>query len=220
MTDDERLKRLKDEFDRLRALVEKSNAMGLGWIDIAAVDTVNRKGFNIIEYASENIPETYLLGIRCKGVRLHQGDVQEIDRHEIFIALDPDYPITPPRLYWETPVYHPNVKAPGVCLLGSWGQRTMLDEVCCWLWDMARYELFNLYDPLDKAAKAWAMETLERDPDGFPLDERDLRSLLTVPDGSRAASAGASSWPGSSPNESASVKMSVAELIDMIEILD
>ena len=220
MSDNKRLERLKLEFDRLRALVEKCNEKGLEWIDIVVVDTVNRVGFDIIEYAREALPETYLLTIRCKGVRLEHGDVQEIDRHEIGIVLDPDYPVTPPKLFWETPVYHPNVKAPGVCLLGRWGQRTMLDEVCCWLWDMARYKLFNLSDPWDKAAKAWTLEILDTDPYGFPLDDRDLQSLSTVLDGSQAASAGASGGTGGVADESVSAKMSVTEVMELIEILD
>src|SRR5437016_2951688 len=88
-------------------------------------------------------PEAYRLRLNCRGVREDQGEVVDIVRHSVAIYLSPDYPVHPPILQWESPIFHPNILAPGVCLLGQWNSNTPLDMVCVWLWDMARYQLFN-----------------------------------------------------------------------------
>jgi len=117
-------------------------------------------------------PHQYLVTLRCKGRYLKQGLVSELGEHQVQIELGSEYPIKPPQLVWRTPIYHPNILAWKVCLVGqNWGAKTRLDDVCVWLWDMVRYRLYNLDDPLDKSASAWAAQH----EDEFPLDTFDLR---------------------------------------------
>jgi ubiquitin-protein ligase len=128
-------------------------------------------------------PHQYLVTLRCSGLYLKQGVVSEIGEHQVQIELGPEYPIRPPDLVWRTPIYHPNILAWKVCLVGqNWGAKTHLDDVCIWLWDMVRYRLYNLNDPLDKPASAWAAQHEDR----FPLDPFDLRAAAVAPAASRS----------------------------------
>jgi ubiquitin-protein ligase len=122
------------------------------------------------------LPQDYRVTLRCKGVFLDCGEPCEIEEHQVRILLGPTYPREPPRLVWQTPIFHPNIRAWEVCLLGHWGAQTRLYEVIIWLWDMVRYHLKNLDSPLDEAAKRWA----EGHEAEFPYDTYDLRAALTV----------------------------------------
>ena len=148
---------LELDFDRMRRLSEAAG----GLIEV---------GFD----SRQSPPEAYEVRMRCTGLCLRSGAVREIDDHRVQILMVPAYPEHPPQLSWQTPISHPNIRAWEVCLLNNYGKKTRLDEVCIWLWDMVRYKLYNLDDPLDAAAKRWA----ERNEDRFPLDDRDLRTMV------------------------------------------
>jgi ubiquitin-protein ligase len=130
-----------------------------------------------IELKTEDALAKYLVTLHCTGLCLRHGSVTEIGEHRVQVLLGPSYPIQPPRLVWTTPIFHPNILAWEVCLVGQrWGAKTRLDEVCLWLWDMARYKLYNLDDPLDRNAKLWA----EKHEGRFPTDRTDLRALVAA----------------------------------------
>ncbi|HLX09251.1 MAG TPA: hypothetical protein VKY89_15470, partial [Thermoanaerobaculia bacterium] len=63
------------------------------------------------------------------------------------------------------------------CLLGHWGARTHLDDVCIWLWDMVRYRLYNINDAHDMNAGRWAAQHKHL----FPLEAFDLRAAASAP---------------------------------------
>lgn len=121
-------------------------------------------------------PQQYLLTLHCRGLYLKLGLPTELGEHQVQIDLGPAYPVKPPQLVWRTPIYHPNILGWQVCLLGHWGAKTHLDDVCIWLWDMVRYRLYNLDDPLDSNASRWAAQDQER----FPLDPFDLRAVASA----------------------------------------
>ncbi len=143
---------LKDDLERMSRLSQHSR----GWL----------------EFQVDFTCETYLVTLNCNGRHLRNGIVEEVKQHRVAVHLGPNYPVEAPMLVWQTPVFHPNIRTPAVCLLGQWGAKTRLDEVCIWLWDMARYKLYNLNDPLNQAAGRWA----QQHEGEFPVDDRDLRA--------------------------------------------
>ena len=142
--------------------------------DARRVEVLRQSNLSRLDVQIDGSLQYYAVTLRCTGIQLRAGLVRETAEHRVGIALGPDYPTRRPDLVWQSAIFHPNVRVPGVCLLGHWGHRTPLDEVVIWLWDMARYRLYNLKDPLDKQAADWARDNLLR----FPLDDR---SLVAVP---------------------------------------
>jgi hypothetical protein len=129
-------------------------------------------------------PETY--SVRFHGVGVWSpGDTHEVqlcERHEVLIRLGASYPRMMPELIWKTPIFHPNISANGVVCLGGysthWVPSLQLDELCTMLWDMIRYENFDVDSPYNRAAAQWAKEQTTYE---LPLDRRTLRD--TSPNG-------------------------------------
>jgi hypothetical protein len=84
-----------------------------------------------------------------------------------------------PELLWKTPIFHPNISASGVVCLGGyaahWVPSLTLDELCVMLWDVVRYENFDIASPYNREAAFWAKG---QDPEHFPVDPRPLRDRL------------------------------------------
>ncbi len=94
------------------------------------------------------------------GARLGDDPVR-IDRHEVFVQLRADFPRTPPLVFWETPIFHPNVRPnyydddddPGrglVCLgaLHESYQPSMdFGDLCQILVDMAAFRNYSVAVP-------------------------------------------------------------------------
>ncbi len=101
------------------------------------------------------------------------------ERHEIVVELGAAYPRLMPGLSWQTPVFHPNISSSGIVCLGGYGTNWVpslrLDELCNMLWDMIRYENFDVMSPYNREAALWA-----RDQRDFklPLDDRALRNRV------------------------------------------
>ena len=77
-----------------------------------------------------------------------------------------------------TPIYHPNISEIGMVCLGAYGTHWVpslaLDELCVMLWDMARYQNYDIRSPYNREAALWtANQTTFR----FPIDPRPLRDL-------------------------------------------
>jgi hypothetical protein len=98
------------------------------------------------------------------------------EQHEVWLRLGAGYPRMMPEIVWRTPIFHPNISANGVVCLGGyslhWVPSLQLDELCVLLWDIIRYQNYDVKSPYNRAAARWA-QTQQRF--AFPLDPRPLR---------------------------------------------
>lgn len=122
-------------------------------------------------------PEGYVVRFRGKGLWRpdRTTDVLLRDQHEVSIHLGASYPRMMPDLAWKTPIFHPNISASGVVCLGGYGTHWVpslnLDELCGMLWDMIRYENYDVESPYNREAALWAKtQGIYR----LPVDERSL----------------------------------------------
>ena len=87
-----------------------------------------------------------------------------------------------PNLLWQTPIFHPNISNNGVVCLGGYGTHWVpsltLDEMSTMLWDMIRYENFDIQSPYNREAALWARDQRQFK---FPLDNRDIRDRINSP---------------------------------------
>ncbi len=89
-----------------------------------------------------------------------EWDVIEIDRHVVSLQLGPEFPQTPPQLWWMTPILHPNIypnypslaarQAPdsrGVVCLGilgeAWQDAMDFGDLCRMLVEMAGFRNYS-----------------------------------------------------------------------------
>ena len=126
-------------------------------------------------------PDVYLAHFYGRGLCRVDGsnEVRFCQRHEVMIRLGAAYPRMMPELTWRTPIFHPNISANGVVCLGGysthWVPSLQLDELCTMLWDMIRYENFDVDSPYNREAALWVKEqTVYR----FPIDPRPIRDKL------------------------------------------
>jgi ubiquitin-protein ligase len=137
----------------------------------------------------------YRLKFHGKGLARLAVDkpVQYQAVHEIHMRLGANYPRVMPELSWKTPIFHPNISASGFVCLGGYGTHwtpgVTLDELCCMLWDMIRYENFDVASPYNREAAGWVNEQVAL---RMPLDGRPLRDRV-------AAQAANSSFAKASP---------------------
>jgi ubiquitin-protein ligase len=107
--------------------------------------------------------------------------VQFQGMHEIHMRLGANYPRSMPELSWKTPVFHPNISASGFVCLGGygthWSPGIALDELCCMLWDMIRYQNYDVASPYNREAAAWVNEQRSL---RMPLDARPLRDRVAA----------------------------------------
>jgi hypothetical protein len=126
-------------------------------------------------------PDYYVFRFDGRGFFRPEGsrEVQMRDFHEMTIQLGAAYPRMMPELAWRTPIFHPNISASGVVCLGGYGTHWVpsvnLDELCHMLWDMIRYQNFDVESPYNREAAAWAKtQTRFR----LPIDARSLRDKV------------------------------------------
>jgi len=118
-------------------------------------------------------PEEYQLVLHVPGVMREGGEVKPISLHRVRVVLGPDYPARAPDLFWETPVFHPNIAPPRVCLQGRlYAAGVTLDEIFLTMAQMVDYRLYNVKSVLNKEAGAWALENAHRLPLKGPRGER------------------------------------------------
>jgi hypothetical protein len=128
-------------------------------------------------------PEVYEVYFRGKGLWKSE-DTNEIRigaRHHVTVQLGAGYPRMMPELKWRSPVFHPNISAAGVVCLGGysthWVPSLQLDELCTMLWDMIRYENFDVDSPYNREAAQWVRR---QDNYTLPVDPRPLRDQLAA----------------------------------------
>jgi hypothetical protein len=123
-------------------------------------------------------PDCYLIRFYGKGLwRPENSSTVSIrERHEVSINLGAAYPRMMPELVWRTPIFHPNISASGVVCLGGYGTYWVpsvnLDELCSMLWDMIRYENYDVNSPYNREAAHWAKTQREY---RLPVDARPIR---------------------------------------------
>jgi len=132
---------------------------------------------------SGNPPTRYRLLFKGPGLaRNASGKIHIAHEHEIIVELGAAYPRLVPNLLWQTPVFHPNISNNGVVCLGGYGTHWVpsltLDEMSTMLWDMIRYENFDINSPYNRDAAIWARDQKEF---RFPLDDRDIRDRINEP---------------------------------------
>lgn len=125
-------------------------------------------------------PQHYVIGFAGKSLAREKGKVVVREYHEVEVKLGASYPRTMPELRWLTPIYHPNISEIGMICLGAYGTHwvpsLMLDELCVMLWDMARYQNYDIRSPYNREAALW---TANQTAHKFPMDGRSLRDLRT-----------------------------------------
>jgi ubiquitin-protein ligase len=144
--------------------------------DLAALESLRAES-SVFQFRSAgNPPQQYLLGFRGKSLARDRGKVVVRDFHEVEIKLGASYPRTMPELRWLTPIYHPNISEIGMVCLGAYGTHWVpslaLDELCVMLWDMARYQNYDIRSPYNREAALWAAN---QSSFKFPIDGRCLR---------------------------------------------
>ena len=123
-------------------------------------------------------PDSYVVRFKGRGVsRLNEHTPpKNRDVHEVAIRLGASYPRVVPELQWKSPIYHPNISGAGIVCLGGYGTHWVpslnLDELCEMLWDMIRYQNYDVKSPCNREAAAWAAN--QRDL-RLPLDDRPIR---------------------------------------------
>jgi ubiquitin-protein ligase len=144
--------------------------------DLAALEALRAESSVFSFKAGGNPPQQYTLGFRGQSLARERGKVVIRDYHEVEVKLGASYPRTMPELRWLTPIYHPNISEIGMICLGAYGTHWVpslaLDELCVMLWDMARYQNYDIRSPYNREAALWAAnQTTFR----FAIDHRSLR---------------------------------------------
>lgn len=154
MSFDIRETRLRNDFRRVRELVDRSD-----FIEILATDG--------------DPVERYLIRFTCRGVeKLNaHGQPQIRDNHEVRVYLHAEYPLKQPQLKWMTPIFHPNIHVTGAVCIGAWWPAKTLDELLLSLGEMIQYKNLDPGDPMNSKAAAWA----NRNKQLFPIDDRPLK---------------------------------------------
>jgi len=124
-------------------------------------------------------PTKYLISFRCNSYFIDRVQRRPVLTgpdycHKVEIFLDNDYPINPPRITWETEIFHPNIYKGYACILGGpWDATRSLGDVCRQLFEMAQFKNLDPRHVLEgnDVAAEWA----RNQPAGaFPADPTPL----------------------------------------------
>jgi hypothetical protein len=165
MRDSPRIRRLRNDLSAMQQLQDESSILH----------------FHVPGPLHGGLPEVYRVEFRGRGLWQRQPNAEVLfcDRHEVSIQLGASYPRMMPEIRWKTPIFHPNISASGsVCLGGystHWAPSLRLDELCAMLWDMIRYQNYDVTSPYNREAAKWAREQTGT---AFPLDRRPIRDRV------------------------------------------
>jgi ubiquitin-protein ligase len=151
---DKRLARLEEEYRSL-------------------MDVSGRSDLLHIEPIEGEPPKRYRISFKCRGIMLQPdtGKPCVTVNHVMEIYLPSKYPNERPERRWLTPIFHPNInKNGGVCLGDDWAPSMTLAWLVEQLADYVTYRAYNVDDPYNKEAAAWARENSDK----FPVDSRPL----------------------------------------------
>lgn len=146
--------RLRNDYDRLRELVNRSDF----------IEIVSTEG---------NPPERYVIRFTCRGVEDVRPNGTPVlrEQHEVAVYLHAEYPLKQPQLKWLTPIFQPNIHVTGAVCIGAWWPAKTLDELMLTLGEMIQYKNFDPKDPMNSKAASWAL----RNQRLFPIDDRPLK---------------------------------------------
>jgi ubiquitin-protein ligase len=144
--------------------------------DLAALERLKAESSVFGFRSTGRPPQHYTVAFVGKSLARDRGKVIVREHHEVEIKLGASYPRTMPEIRWLTPIYHPNISEIGMVCLGAYGTHWVpslaLDELCVMLWDMARFQNYDIRSPYNREAAQWsANQTTFR----FPMDHRPLR---------------------------------------------
>jgi ubiquitin-protein ligase len=185
-----RQQRLASEFKRMRALVGPYSLFTFQCADMthqeAAEFLKSQQSFQMISEALPNhldadqyqerypnsAPDKYLIIYSCTGLlKHHNEEVKESDKHAMSVIFGYDFPASPPKLIWYTPIWHPNFDTPYVCTQGRpFAASVQLDRIVRMVGEMVQYRSYNLDSVLNYEAKEWT----EKNKHLLPVDDRDI----------------------------------------------
>ncbi|MDA7951179.1 MAG: hypothetical protein MPJ24_06790 [Pirellulaceae bacterium] len=160
-----RMRRLQNDYKSLLALQNESTIFRFYPLDLDPLSSIGKR---------------YILEFHGRGLYLQNEDQPPTygDRHEVAVHLSSTYPRTVPEIRWKTPIFHPNISANGYVCLGGLGTHWVpslgLADLCEMLWNMLRFENYDIESPYNKQAAQWVNEDFLRT---CPLDLRPLRNL-------------------------------------------
>jgi ubiquitin-protein ligase len=144
--------------------------------DLAAMDRLKADSSVLTFRPAGTPPQQFLISFHGKSLARDRGKVVVRDQHQVEIKLGASYPRTMPEVRWLTPIYHPNISEIGMVCLGAYGTHWVpslaLDELCVMLWDMARFQNYDIRSPYNREAAQWAAN---QSTFRFPVDSRPLR---------------------------------------------
>lgn len=154
MAFDIRETRLRNDYSRVRELVDRSELISIMETDGSP-------------------PERYRIRFTCRSVEKIRPNGSPLVRevHDVAVYLHAEYPLKQPQLKWLTPIFHPNIHVTGAVCIGAWWPAKTLDELLLTLGEMVQYKNFDPKDPMNSKAAAWAL----RHGHLFPIDKRDLK---------------------------------------------
>ena len=164
-----------------------------------------RSESTILDFSAIGDPtEKFVVRFHGKGLWRpdRSGAVVVREVHEVKIELGAAYPRMMPDLHWVTPIFHPNISASGVVCLGGYGTYWVpslsLDELCEMLWDMIRYQNFDVESPYNREAAFWAKSQKDY---WLPVDPRHIRDKIAESAARPPSEGGASGSPKAQANE-------------------
>ena len=144
--------------------------------DLAALERLRAESSVFTFRPAGTPPQQYLISFAGKSLARERGKVTTRDHHQVEIKLGASYPRTMPEVRWLSPIYHPNISEIGMVCLGAYGTHWVpslaLDELCMMLWDMARFQNYDIRSPYNREAAQWAAN---QSTFRFPVDVRPLR---------------------------------------------
>ncbi len=135
----------------------------------------------VTPHSKRGSPESYILRFRGSGLwrPANSDEVLVRHEHEVSVELGAEYPRLMPSLAWRTPIFHPNISSNGVVCLGGygthWAPSLNLGELCTMLWDIIRYQNYDVESPYNREAAHWVKTQARL---AFPIDGRPIRDLL------------------------------------------
>ena len=149
--------------------------------DLNGIQQLNAESSIFDFEAIGSLPEVYRFFFHGPGTyKTKRNTVAISDEHEIVVDLGAAYPRLMPGLTWQTPIFHPNISSSGIVCLGGYGTNWVpslrLEELCVMLWDMIRYQNYDVTSPYNREAALWAREQKDFP---FPLDDRPIRNRVS-----------------------------------------
>jgi ubiquitin-protein ligase len=166
--DSPRMRRMKADHELMKELAARSDLIS----------------FKAISPIPNLPPERYIVTFKCKSIIDvdKQGNPKYGQTHQVEIYLHNQYPQRWPGMKWMTPIWHPNINHlnGSVCIDAAWWTASRsLDRLVIMLGEMLQWK--NFHDdptkppfPWDAEAARWSREYRKKNPNAFPLDQREL----------------------------------------------